>query len=249
MNLFNLIKRAIVSRKTADTGQFPIAQVEWNGKAKNIHHITPYGLYSNLPIDSLVLTFNVLGQEENMAGIGNTPKRRFKNLKEGEVAIGNPITGSVIKFLENGDIEVTGKNDQNVNITGDVNVTVGGNVNMTVTGNTLIDTTGDTTINTGGNTKIDTTGTTTIDSTGNVSSTIGGTLTADVTGNTNITTPTLALTGNLTVTGTINADGDITAISSGAAISMSAIKSTYNSHTHNENDAAPAPTGAPNSTI
>lgn len=225
MNLFNLIKRAVVSRKTADTGQFPAAQVTWNGKVADINVITPYGLYHNLPTDSLVLTFNVLGQEENLAGIGNTPKRRFKNLQEGEVAIGNPLTGSVVKFLENGDIEVTGKNNQNVNITGNVNLVVGGNVNITTTGNT------------------------TIDSTGNMSSTIGGTLTANVTGNTSITSPLVAITGNLTVTGTIGAGGEITALTTGTPITMSNIKSTYNTHDHDEVDNAPNPTQAPNQLI
>ena len=227
MSIFNLIKRTLVSRKTADSGQFPVAQVSWNGKVGDIEVIYPYGLSGNLPIDSLVLTFNVNGQEENRAGIGNTPKRRFKNLKEGEVAVGNPLTKSVIKFLENGDIEITGTNNQNINITGDVNLTVGGNLNITTTGNTTITTTGNTTI----------------DSTGNMSSTIGGTLTANVTGNTSLTSPVTTITGELRVT------GEITAFFGGTPITMTDIKTTFNAHTHNENDAAPAPTAGPNSSI
>jgi len=195
MNLYNLIKRSIVTRKTADTGQFPIAQVSSNGKTANIETIWPYGLAGNLPVDSLVLTFNVLGQEENKAGIGNTPKIRFKNLKAGEVAVGNPVTGSVVKFLENGDIEVTCKNDQNVTITGDVNLTVGGDVNVTAAGNV------------------------------------------------SVTSPLTTITGALDVT------GDITAFTTGTPIAMSDIKTTYQTHTHNENDAAPAPTAGPNQLI
>lgn len=190
MNLFNLIKRTIVSRKTADTGQVPVSQVKWNGKTANIEVIWPYGLAGNLPVDSIVLTFNVMGQEENKAGIGNTPKTRFKNLEAGEVAVGNPVTGSVVKFLENGDIEVTCKNDQNVTITGDSNVTVGGDVNLTITGDVNV----------------------------------------TATGNVNVTSPLTTITGALAVT------GDITAFSSGSAIAMSAIKSTFNTHTHQEFD-------------
>jgi len=219
INLFNLIKRTIVSRKTDDTGQFPVSQVQWNNKTANLEVIYPYGLAGNLPVDALVLTFSVLGQEENKAGIGNTPKIRFKNLKEGEVAVGNPVTKSVVKFLENGDIEITCKNDQNVSIVGDSNVTVEGDSNLTVSGNV------------------------TLTVTGNVTSTISGTLTADVTGNTTLTSPTTTIDGALNVT------GEITAFSTGSSITMSAIKSTFNSHTHNENDNAPSPTAGPNSSI
>jgi len=228
MSLFNLIRRALVSRKTADTGQFPVAQVKWNDKVADIEVIYPYGLAGNLPKDALVLMFNVQGQEENKAGIGNTPKIRFKNLQEGEVAVGNPVTGSVVKFLENGDIEVTGVNDQNVNITGDVNLVVGGDVNITTTGNTTITTTGNTTI----------------DSTGNMSSTIGGTLTAIVTGNTSITSPIVAITGALTVTGEITAFSGL-----GGEITFSDIVTKYNVHTHDENDNAPNPTDGPNNSL
>jgi len=79
----------------------------------------------------MVLMFNVQGQEENRAGMANLTRQRFKNLKEGEVALGNYLTGSVVKFLENGDIEVTANGDQNVTVSGDVNLTVAGSVNVT----------------------------------------------------------------------------------------------------------------------
>ena len=197
-----MIKRAYVSRKTEDTGQFPIAQVAWSSdKVANTEVLLPYGLSSYAPVNSMALMFNVMGQEENRAAIINDPKNRFKGLKEGEVALGNYKTKSVIKFLENGDIEIT------------------------TTGNTIVKTTG------------------------NMSATIGGTLTANVTGATNITTPTMTLTGNLVVTGTISATGEITAFSGGTPITMTDIKTTFNSHTHDENDNAPNPTDGPNSTI
>lgn len=135
-----MIKRADVTLNPPDTGQYPVAQVQWSSSstANNVQVITPYGFYSVAPIGSAALMFNIMGQEENRAAIFDNPKGRFKNLKPTEVAVGNPKTKSVIKFLENGDIEVTGVADQNVNITGDVNLTVGGNVNITATGNTNI---------------------------------------------------------------------------------------------------------------
>lgn len=152
----NMIKRAVVTLNPADKEQIPVAQVKWSSSktANNVQVITPYGFYSVAPTGSLALMFSIMGQEENRAAIIDNPKGRFKNLKPTEVAVGNPETKSVIKFLENGDIEITGEADQNINITGNVNLTVGGNVTINVTGNmtstiggTLIaDVTGNTTI-------------------------------------------------------------------------------------------------------
>lgn len=132
-----MIKRAVVTLNPADTGQEAIAQVKWssNDTTNNVHVITPYGFYSVAPPGSFALMFNIMGQEENRAAIIDNPQSRFKNLKPTEVAVGNPKTESVIKFLENGDIEITGNANQNVNITGNVNLTVGGNITVNVTGN------------------------------------------------------------------------------------------------------------------
>lgn len=257
----SMIKRGLVTLNPADMGQYPVVQVRWssNDTANNVHVITPYGYYSVAPVGALATMFNVMGQEENRLAIVDDPKGRFKGLKPGEAVVGSPKTGSKVHFKENGDIEVTGKANQNINITGDVNLTVGGNVNIIVTGNStitttgdstvnttgniLVDTTGNTTINTGGNTKIDTTGTTTIDSTGNMSSTIGGTLVANVTGNTTITSPIVKVNGALNVT------GEITAFSGLAnEINFTDVETKYNNHKHTEFDVGGL-TSVPNNTL
>lgn len=134
--LRNLIKRAAVAIIN-DSGNYQTAQVSYFGKVSDIEVINPYGISSSPPIDSLVLMFNVMGQEENKAGIINAQPQRFKNLKEGEVVVGNYLTGSYVKFLQNGGIEVftegnatvTASNaiiDANVTILGDCEV--GGNL-------------------------------------------------------------------------------------------------------------------------
>ena len=143
MNIYskisNLIKRAVVTLTNKDSGQFAATQVSWmRDKTATTEVVHPYGLSSNAPLGSLALMFNVMGQEENRAAIIYDPKNRFKNLKPGEVALGNFVTKSVVKFLENGDIDITGMADQNINITGNSNITVGGNVTLNVTGNTDI---------------------------------------------------------------------------------------------------------------
>lgn len=222
----NLIKRGTVTRKTADTGQFAIAQLKWiSDKTGNVEVIHPYGISSYAPVGSLALMFNVMGHESNRAAIINDPKRRFKDLKEGEVAIGNFLTRSYVKFLENGDIEIIGTADQNITITGNSNLTVGGNCNITTTGNTTITTTGNTTI----------------DSTGNMSATVGGTLDANVTGNTTITTPIATVTGALRVT------GEITAFyGTGSDLSMTNLETKYNAHQHTETGTTTGTPLAPN---
>ncbi len=151
----NLIKRGTVSRETVDSGKYSIAQIKWGSdKVGDVEVLYPYGYSANPTVGSLAIMFNVFGNEENRAAIINNPPKRFRKLKPGEVAIGNPSTRSVIKFLENGDIEITGKADQNFIITGDVNLTVGGNTNINTTGNISATIGGTLTANVTGNTDI-----------------------------------------------------------------------------------------------
>ena len=142
----NMIKRALTSLPIKDNTDFQTSQVRYLGKTAQIELVYPYGLCSSPPTGSMVLMFNIQGQEENRAGMANLTRQRFKNLKEGEVAVGNYLTGSVVKFLENGDIEVTGTNDINLTVAGTTNLTSTGAVSIkgdvTITGDLTV--TGDT---------------------------------------------------------------------------------------------------------
>ena len=200
----NLIKRGTVSRKTEDSGDYSIAQIKWmSKKVGNVEVLHPYGMSSYAPVGSLALMFNIMGQEANRAAIVNDPKRRFKDLKEGEVAIGNFLTRSYVKFLENGDIEIVTTNNQNITVTGDSNLTVAGSANITSTGNA------------------------TITSDAHVVVTATGTVGITSTGNTTLTAPITTIDGALRVTGEITADyGGID------EISFTDIITKYNLHTH-----------------
>lgn len=134
----SIIKRSVLTLSSSDSGVTQVAQVSYLGKVANAELVSVYGLSSNAPVGSTVLLFNVQAQEENRAGIANYPGARFKNLKAGEVAVGNYVTKSVIKFLENGNIEITGKNDLNINITNDGNITIAGAATLNITGGTEI---------------------------------------------------------------------------------------------------------------
>ena len=117
----NLIKRAMTTLKQDTTGKYPRVQCTYFGKTKIAQVLSPYGLYGSLPVGSLLLLFNTMGEEEKAVGIGECPEKTFNNLKEGEVIVGNPVTGSFIKFNSEGNIEI---------LSGDITVT-GNDVQIT----------------------------------------------------------------------------------------------------------------------
>lgn len=109
MDLLSRLKRVIrwarVTSAGNDTGRFPVQQVGYHGKVGDCLMIFPYGHHANLSPDSLVAMFAVEGDADNRAGIGYTPKIR-PTLKNGEVAVYHPLTGTIIKFNEAGGINI-----------------------------------------------------------------------------------------------------------------------------------------------
>lgn len=102
----NMIKIGIITLAGDDSEDYNRTQVSYLGKTKKVTVIMPYGIDANIPKDSLLILFNIMGQEENMVAFGNDQSIRFKNLEEGEVVVGNPKTGSKVYFKANGDIEI-----------------------------------------------------------------------------------------------------------------------------------------------
>lgn len=101
---------------------------------------TPYGMMHNPPASSIAMLFAQEGLESNRIGIADDPKNRTLNgLEEGEVALGNYLTGSYVFFKENGDVLVNANGniqaiaDGNISATagGDVTVISGGDVSVT----------------------------------------------------------------------------------------------------------------------
>jgi hypothetical protein len=214
-NTRSMIKKGVVSKVSDDSGNYPTFQMVYNGKTAEVYHQTPYGLYSSLPSDNrtLCVTFNAFDSEDNKVGFGNTPHIRFKDLKEGEVVMGNPLTLSKVYFKENGDIDVHCSADNNVNIVGDCNVTVGGNVTINVTGNASVNVTGSVSVESGGA----------------MSATVGGALTADVSGTTTVTCSTVTVDGELRCTGEITSFYGLP-----TELSFTGVRNIYNTHTHPE---------------
>lgn len=112
--LQNLIKLARVTLGGKDDKEYPIQQVEYNGKAKSVFVLFPYGVHANLPEDCIVGLFPVDGSEQNKFGIGGLPNERIKNLPKGEVVFFHPLTKSKIHFKNSGDIDI--ETEQNINV-------------------------------------------------------------------------------------------------------------------------------------
>jgi len=129
----SLIKRGSISLTMADAGNFARAQVGFMGKTKVVELVVPYGLASRAPAGSCVLLLNINGQEENMAGISYAPLSRFKNLADGEVVVGNPVTESYVKFSADGKITVVSQAAVDITASGAISITSTAAVTLTCT--------------------------------------------------------------------------------------------------------------------
>lgn len=112
--ILNMVRKAYISLTNDDSADYSTIQVTYQGKQNNAQPIYPYGLNANAPEQTLIMLYRI-GSEENLFGIPYACKERFRNLKKGEVTIGSPKTGSYIKFLENGDIEMYTTSNININ--------------------------------------------------------------------------------------------------------------------------------------
>lgn len=126
------VKYAELTNVGKDDGHYPISQVKYNQRVADFYVVYPYGMSANAPADSLVVMMNMMGQEENRAGIASLPMQRFKDLKIGEVAFGNFLTKSYVKFKEDGSIEIVSENNLTVEVKGPLtDITCTGVINVT----------------------------------------------------------------------------------------------------------------------
>lgn len=151
------VKGGQLAKVGDDSGNAPVSQLKYDGKTIDFYELTPYSIYSKCPAgdNSWVTHWSYNQQEENRVGIANVLASRYKDFKDGEAIHGNVLSGTHIKYAENGDMNITVTNNQNINISGNCTVTVSGNVTLnapeaTVNGNMTIngtlDVTGTTTL-------------------------------------------------------------------------------------------------------
>lgn len=171
------------------TNNGKIFQGQFFGKTKTkIRSITPYGFFCHPPKNSQLIVMKSINESFYAIAFQDSS---IPSLKENEVAIGNFVDGSIIKFDENGNINIT--------CTGNQTITVNGNCTVNVTGNASI---------TAAN--ISATATTAATVTAPTTNIVAATAV-------NITSPLTTITGALTVTGitTIQTKPFLTHIHSG----------------------------------
>lgn len=89
---------------TDDSGNYRNAMISSLGKNQKCQVLSPYGLCSNPPDNSLAALFNLQGIAANTIAIVDDPKNRKKNLAKGEVALYNYTSGSLIHLKEDGTV-------------------------------------------------------------------------------------------------------------------------------------------------
>ena len=141
----NMIKVCFVTTPTNDSESYPITNVGYFDKEQTAVRLSPYGLYSNPPANSTGILFCAGANEGNTYALVSSDDR-IKNLAEGEVAVGNPVTGTQVKFDKDGNlIEIIQKNrtitiaeDNTITVTGDYSLNVGGKLDIIAQNDILI---------------------------------------------------------------------------------------------------------------
>ena len=134
-------RRAVISLLNDDTSDDATVQCSYNGVATAVNRFSPYGLSANPPVNSKALIVYPSGRQDNPIAIADNQPKRFKELKEGEVQVGNYLTRASIKFDEDGNMIVAVPSGGKLTVEtegGDADITIAGGVNLTVTGDVKI---------------------------------------------------------------------------------------------------------------
>ncbi len=142
----NFIRWARVTAALAGSKQFPVQQMEYMGKTADGFMVFPYGLFANVPKDTLALMMAIQGNPDNRAAIPCSVDNR-PTLNEGEPALYHPLIPDLkivlqsngrmlIKSLVGVDVEAPEATfSGNVTIAGDLSVTGDTALGATVTSN------------------------------------------------------------------------------------------------------------------
>jgi phage baseplate assembly protein gpV len=106
--LRNMIRQAVVNLVFDSDDSYPTMQVVSNGKTMKVTKLSTYGVYAKPEIGSHVLLFNSQAQESVQFGIVNDMFNGPENMKEGEVALVNPVSGATILMRADGKVVING---------------------------------------------------------------------------------------------------------------------------------------------
>ena len=111
------------------TANWFVQQISYRGKTSSATIYFPYGFHANPKAEESVCFWSAVGDDPaNKIGFAWNPSVR-PDMAEGEVSVYHPETGSVIKFLASGNIELTTETD--------VTLTAA-NINATATGSAIV---------------------------------------------------------------------------------------------------------------
>ena len=134
----NLIKLGRITNPGDDSGLDAVSQCEYMGKVTNAAMFLPYGISAKAPNDSLLLIFSAGGSSQNSAAIPLSAENRFRDLKDGELKIGNLVSKCFIHFKENGAIQIkAGTGDAVVDINENGEIAINGGTEKVVKGDTF----------------------------------------------------------------------------------------------------------------
>jgi len=162
----NMLSWARVTNILSDDQQLPSGQVEYMEKVRDIVYVFPYGYNAQPLLDNLAIKANV-GSDENAVAFPISWNTREQGLKQGEIAIKNGITDTLIKWAEDGSMAITVKKTKDVDGNdqgGDLNLTTENDVNITSSNDFNLSTTNDVDIDGGNNIEITSTNDIDIDS-------------------------------------------------------------------------------------
>lgn len=119
INIIKLVKALTFK----DTGQFAKMTCSMFGKKQDVNLLSIYGIAYRPPNNSFGVAFSPNGHDSDMFAMVDRPDLRFKGLQEGELKIGNLVTGSYVHWKADGTIEIKPEPGNPVNVIGNVVVT------------------------------------------------------------------------------------------------------------------------------
>ena len=97
--LRNMLLRARIVRPQEDGNAVYTLQTQALNQTYLSEVYYPYGYGASTPVEGgLSINLALSAQSENMVSLPYAPTTRWKNLKEGEVQIGNQLLNTFIKF-------------------------------------------------------------------------------------------------------------------------------------------------------
>lgn len=141
MDLFyiikNMISRVVSTTTASDSSGYKTIQTSSWGTPQKTQLFELYGAWSNPPIGSDGIGFNVCGAQSNRVTALFGSQVRYKPDGIGAYKIGNAVIGSYIHFNGDGDIEISSPKNLNITINGTANITSSGNVTITAPKTTI----------------------------------------------------------------------------------------------------------------